>query len=82
MLVDNVIGEEYKFTTEQKDVLKNLLNNSINDSIEKISKLKDKKLEISKSMNNNKYYLTDSIDKDISILENNILNYKSMISQI
>ena len=58
------------------------INNSINDSIEKISKLKDKKLEISKSMNNNKYYLTDSIDKDISILENNILNYKSMISQI
>lgn len=82
MFVDNIVGEEYKFTDEQKDILRNILNNNVNDSIDMISKLENKKLEISKSINNNKYYLIDSIDKDIAILENNISNYKLMISQI
>lgn len=82
IFVENVIGDGYEFTDDQKNMLRNILTQKIDDSTKKISELKDKKLEISGDLNENKYYLVNSIEKDIAVLENDISNYKIMISQI
>lgn len=82
IFVENVIGDGYEFTDDQRNMLRNILIQKIDDSTKKISEFKNKKLEILEGLNENKYYLVNSIEKDIAVLENDISNYKIMIAQI
>ena len=69
-------------TQDQKVTLKRLVNEEIKEAEEKISELELDKNVIENKENNNNYYLLDGINKEISILNNDIENFKNILSKI
>ncbi|HJD00771.1 MAG TPA: Clp protease ClpB, partial [Candidatus Dwaynia gallinarum] len=70
-------------TSEQKITLKKVVEEKISKSKDEINKLQNLKFQFeSKSDDDRKYYLTDSVDKQLSVLNNDIKNYDIILSQI
>ena len=70
-------------TSEQKITLKKVVEEKISKSKDEINKLQNLKSQFeSKSDDDRKYYLTDSVDKQLSVLNNDIKNYEIILSQI
>ena len=70
-------------TSEQKITLKKVVEEKISKSKDEINKLQNLKFQFeSKSDDDRKYYLTDSVDKQLSVLNNDIKNYEIILSQI
>lgn len=69
-----------KLTDVQKKVVKESANDFIKESQEEIKVLENKKLSLKD--NDQKYYLSDAIDKEIQVLKNDISNYELIISQL
>ena len=70
-------------TSEQKITLKKVVEEKISKSKDEINKLQNLKSQFeSKSDDDRKYYLTDSVDKQLSVLNNDIKNYDIILSQI
>lgn len=70
-------------TSDQKDILKKVVEENISNSKESITKLEMRKSEFeAKSDDDTKYYLIDAISKELSVLNNDIKNYEIILSQI
>lgn len=70
-------------TSDQKDILKKVVEENISKSKESITKLEMRKSEFeAKSDDDTKYYLIDAISKELSVLNNDIKNYEIILSQI
>ena len=70
-------------TSEQKITLKKVVEEKISKSKDEINKLQNLKFQFeSTSDHDRKYYLTDSVDKQLSVLNNDIKNYDIILSQI
>ena len=70
-------------TSEQKITLKKVVEEKISKSKDEINKLQNLKFQFeSTSDHDRKYYLTDSVDKQLSVLNNDIKNYNIILSQI
>ncbi len=69
-----------KPTDAQKEIIEKSANDFIKESEDEIKALEDKKSSLKD--NDQKYYLSDAINKEIEVLKNDILNYKSIISQL
>lgn len=66
---------------EQKNILKKLASQRISETENKIAKLKQEKDKLEKEEGNN-YYLIDGMGKNIDVLNNDINNYKFIISSL
>lgn len=89
VLIDNIKLADLEsvtldmLTTDQKDILKKIIEENISNSKENINKLDMRKSEIeSKSEDETRYYLFDAIIKELSVLSNDIKNYELILSQI
>lgn len=70
-------------TSEQKSTLKKVVEEKISKSKDEINKLQNLKSQFeSKSDDDRKYYLIDSVDKQLRVLNNDIKNYEIILSQI
>ncbi len=70
-------------TSDQKDILKKVVEENISKLKESITKLEMRKSEFeAKSDDDTKYYLIDAISKELSVLNNDIKNYEIILSQI
>src|SRR5699024_3261746 len=70
-------------TSEQKITLEKVDEEINSKSKDEINKLLNFKIQFeSKSDDDRKYYLTDSVDKQLSVLNNDIKNYDIILSQI
>lgn len=68
-------------TQEQKDTMKKVINEDILKFKNEISKLQSTKTDLEAKNADTKYYFVDSINKELSVLDNNIKNYEMMLSK-
>lgn len=79
---DNVVFKDMEtLSAEQKSILNKLVSESIKEAEEDINELELDKYKLETSENSN-YYLIDGITKEIAILNNDINNYKNILSKI
>lgn len=72
----------YELSHEDKVDLKNKISNEIESINIEISRLESKKEKINSGYSDEKYYLLDALEKRVSVLRNDIDNYKIVLSQI
>lgn len=68
-------------TQEQKDTMKRVINEDILKFKDKISKLQSTKNILETKNDDSRYYFVDSINKELSVLNNDIKNYEIMLSK-
>ncbi len=85
-LLDSDNKVEFKdmdnLSTERKTKLKNVIEKEIKDTNSRINEVVKLKMELEKTEKDNKYYLIDSMDKELRILNNNIKNFENILTQI
>lgn len=85
--IDNIVVDDKDkvtidiLTQEQKDTIKKVINEDILKFKNKISKLQSTKTDLETKNSDTKYYFVDSINKELSVLDNDIKNYEMMLSK-
>lgn len=69
-------------TNEQKDKLKKLVKEEIDYANKRINEVSKFKEDLEKKESDKKYYLNDSMDKELRILNNNIKNFENILVQL
>ena len=81
---DGKVEFEYmeSLTNEQKDKLKKLVKQEIDSTNKRINEVSKFKQDLEKTQSDKKYYLNDSMDKELKILSNNVKNFENILLQL
>lgn len=77
-----LLNEGYELADVDNNQVKSIILSEISDMENRISDIETKRNKIKASGSDGEYYLLDAIDKRISVLKNDIDNYKIILSKI
>lgn len=69
-------------TAEQKAKLKDMIKKDVDSTSKRINEVVKLKMDLEKKENANKYYLIDSMDKELKVLNNDIRNFENIMFQL